>query len=190
MTSSRFEEIVSLLDKTERNLKRIERIDDSFVCFALNEWRYATRHAITHMQNGTVAEEIKVIGHLKRAYFDSCDILIDGLLGKIASYESLFRGYSGIVSAIVPDFRESYVKVWEAKEKHFDAQTYSLEAREAKYDSLEPYCVALEAFADNLEKSRNAWQDNILVQKRRDRMPILWTAIGIAVSIILAVVFA
>ena len=40
-----------------------------------------------------------------------------------------------------------------------------------------------------LDKSRNAWQDDIRVQKRRDRMPIIWSAIGIAVSIILAIVF-
>ena len=189
MSSSRFEEIARLLDKTERNLKRIERIDVSFVSFAINEWRYATRHIVTYMQTGSAEEECKVVGHLKRAYFDSNEVLLDGLLDRIAKFESLFRGYSGIVSAVVPGFKEAYLKVWEAKEKLFKAQSYDSESREVKYDSLEPYCDALESFVENLEKSRNAWQDDIRVQKRRDRMPIIWSAIGIAVSIILAIVF-
>ena len=189
MNSSKFEEIARLLDKTERNLKRIERIDDSFVSFAINEWRYATRHVIAYMQSGSAEEECKVVGHLKRAYFDSSEVLLDGLLDRIAKYELYFRGYSGIVAAIVPGFKEAYLKVWEAKELLAKAQAYDLESREVKYDRLEPYCDALEAFVENLEKSRNAWQDDIRVQKRRDRMPIIWSAIGIAVSIILAIIF-
>ena len=39
------EEIIRLIDKTEANLKRIEKISGRFICFTLNEWRYATRAA-------------------------------------------------------------------------------------------------------------------------------------------------
>lgn len=178
-----------LLDKTERNLKRIERINDSFVCFALNEWRYATRHVVNFMRAGNPEEESKVVGHLKRAYFDSCDVLLDGLLNMVAQYEVQFGGYASLVAGIVPDFKEAYAKVWEAKELHLEARSFNEESRESRYDGLEPYCEALSEFVGNLGKSRDIWLREIRAQRRRDRMPVIWTAIGITVSIILAILF-
>ena len=45
-------------------------------------------------------------------------------------------------------------------------------------------------YLTNVDATKDVWQSDIRAQRSRDRWPLIWTAIGIAVSIVLAIVFA
>ena len=189
MPSLRYRELAALLDKTERNLKRIEMLDDAFSCIVLNEWRYATRHVVNLLATGDEEEERKALGHLKRAYFDSCDVLLDSLLACVMRMESAYRGYFTQMAAVIPDFQTAAQCVDAAQQAHLEAQAQTGDAREGAYDTLEGHCAALERFVGMLERNRHAWQEEIRKQKRRDRWPVVVALLAIAVAIVLAIVF-
>jgi hypothetical protein len=188
MTSSDGE-LLDLLDKTEGNLKRIEILNKSFVCLSLNEWRYATRHIVQYMVSGVQEEKHKALGHLKRAYFDSCDILLDCMLNRISFLDDEIRGFANVVAPIVPDFDKSRIAIHAAKQAHFSAQSIPRDEREKAYDLLCGHCAELEKYLSNMDATKDIWQADIRKQMRRDRLPVIWTVIGIAVSIILAMIF-
>lgn len=77
-------DINDLVVATELNISRISAISNKFALPCLNEWRYATKHVALLLVNpdDSVHRE-KAIGHLKRAYFDSSDILLTILIGTI-----------------------------------------------------------------------------------------------------------
>ena len=189
MTSSD-DELLRLLDKTEGNLKRIEILNKRFVCFSLNEWRYATRHIVQYHVTGNQEDAHKALGHLKRAYFDSCDILLDCMLNRISFLDDEIRGYANVVAPIIPDFDKSRIAIHAAKQAHLSAQAISGDEREKAYDLLGGHCAELEKYLSNMDATKDIWQADIRKQKRRDRLPVIWTVIGIAVSIILAIVFS
>lgn len=188
MTSSE-EMLSSLMAKTEANIKRIESINGRFVSIVLNEWRYVTRHMVRYHVSGENNEIEKAIGHMKRAYFDSCDILMDVLLNRISVLDDEIRGYASIVATIVPGFNESRIAVHKAKEAHRTAGGTSGEDREKEYESLVGHCARLERYLDDVESTKEIWQEDIRKQKYRDRIPVIWTVAGIVVSIVLAVLF-
>jgi len=188
MTSSD-EEIIRLIDKTEENLKRIEIINGRFVCFTLNEWRYATRHIMRYRASDDAQDLQKAVGHLKRAYFDSCDVLLDCLLDRIRCIDDEIRGFASILASIVPDFNKSRIAIHSARNAHLTVQTISGDEREQAYDMLNEHCAKLEEYIRNVEATKDVWQADIRKQKLRDRLPIIWTAIGIAVTIVLAIIF-
>ena len=183
MSSSQSDAIQALLDKTEANLKRIEQIDDAFSCFVLNEWRYATRHMADYMRTGDEEAGRKAASHLKRAYFDSCDVLLDSLLARVAEYEQAFRGYAEVVAGIVPGFREGYRCVHAAREAHLQARGYENGEREAAYDRLEPHCAGLLAFVGQLETTKNLWLDDIRRRKAGARWQTLLAVLGILATV-------
>lgn len=188
MTSSD-EQLLALIDKTEENLKRIEIINGRFICFSLNEWRYATRHVMRYHASGDTDESRKALSHLKRAYYDSCDILLDCLLNKVAMLDDEIRGYANIVAQVVPDFQKSRIAIHAARDAHYSAQTISGDDREKQYDALHAHCEDLEKYLGAMAATQDVWQSDIRKQKSRDRLPVIWAAIGIAVSIILAIIF-
>ena len=59
------------------------------------------------MVSGVQEEKHKALGHLKRAYFDSCDILLDCMLNRISFLDDEIRGFANVVAPIVPDFDNS-----------------------------------------------------------------------------------
>lgn len=189
MTSCDSSLILELLEKTEANLKRIEIYNKRFVCLSLNEWRYAARHFATFNVTHDADEERKALSHLKRAYYDSCDVLIDCLLNAISRYDFEAHGFAGVLANIVPGFAESRLAVHTAKEAHFKAQSVGGDEREVAYESLAIHCVNLEKYLTNLEATRDFWAEDIRKQRSRDRLPIIWTIIGIGVSIVLALIF-
>jgi len=189
MTSCDSKLALDLLDKTEANLKRIEIYNTDFVCFSLNEWRYATRHLVSFNATGDADEERKAISHLKRAYYDSCDVLIDCLLNQISGYDYEAHGFAGVLANIVPGFSESRLAVHAAREAHVKAQSVGGAERESSYDCLTVHCDKLERYLKNLEATRDLWVEDIRKQRNRDRLPIIWTMIGIGVSIVLALIF-
>jgi len=189
MTSCDSRMVLNLLERTESNLKRIEIYNKRFVCLSLNEWRYAARHFATYNVTGSEDEQRKDVSHLKRAYYDSCDVLIDCLLNAISNFDSEAHGYASILANIVPHFAESRLAVHEARRAHLVAQSVSGDERENAYESLSTHCEKLEQYLSNLEATRELWAEDIRKQKSRDRLPIIWTIIGIGVSIVLALIF-
>ena len=73
---------------------------------------------MTRKESGRKAES-----HLKRAYYDSCDILIDCLLQRIADYSREYVGYTGIVAALVPDFNQHNLEARTAQAAHRRAKS-------------------------------------------------------------------
>ena len=190
MSSDRVALLGSLLSKTESNIKLIQEFGRAFLCAVLNEWRYATRHVVNAMVRPDDEEEIrKAESHLKRAYYDSCDILIDCLLQRIADYSREYIGYTGIVAALVPDFNQHNLEVRAAQAAHRAAKSCPSEKREDEYESLSCHVENLLKFAELLEATKDAWLEDVRKQKSRDILPIIWTAIGIGVSIVLALIF-
>ena len=183
-------EIPALIEKTERNLKLIEEINGEFIYPALNEWRYATRHVASLLENPQEnSQREKAVGHLRRAYFDSCDILLDCLLERLHEYELCYHGYASIVSQIVPSFQEYNLAAREAQRAHRDAQATHGEEREVAYDSLVTHVESLLAFLDALATTEVTWAEDIRRQKQRDRLPIIIAVITIAVTVLVAILW-
>lgn len=141
---------LSLIDRTEANLKRIEELQSAFVVPVLNEWRYAIRHVVTTAGNGGDAETNKAMGHLKRAYFDSCDIVIDCQLNVIAAVQGKCLGYRKAVLEVAPDYAKWMETARRAQKAHRAAQLKHGEEREAAFDSLSVTIGELDAVMDAL----------------------------------------
>lgn len=67
--------------KTEYNVKRIERFSRQYPSPVINEYRYALGHLIGG-ESGKIEEDDyeKARAHIRKAYYDSCDILLDWLI--------------------------------------------------------------------------------------------------------------
>ncbi len=188
MSSDPRTEIPALIEKTERNLKLIEEINGEFVYPTLNEWRYATRHVASLLATPEDEEECnKAVSHLKRAYFDSCDILLDCILARIRDYGLCYHGYASIVSQIVPDFQNGILATRDAQMAHRKVQLTHGEEREKNYDALTGHAERLLRFLDALTTTESTWAEDIRRQKQRDRLPIIIAVITIAVTILVAV---
>lgn len=141
---------LSLIDKTEANLKRIEELQSAFVVPVLNEWRYAIRHVVTVAAGEDNAEHEKATGHLKRAYFDSCDIVIDCQLSVLASVQGKCLGYRKAVLDVAPDYAKWMEAARRAQKAHREAQLKHGEEREAAFDSLSGTIEELDSVMDAL----------------------------------------
>ena len=135
---SSVDEILSFVDKTEKNLKIAEHIADLFVVPVLNEWRYGTRHVVNAIKGGSSEEELqKSMGHWKRAYFDSCDIVVDCILKRCVEMNLRYYGYTDVVQSIVPKYSEYLEQMRDMQKRHLDAKLKSDEAgRMSAYDDL------------------------------------------------------
>lgn len=183
-----FRPSLALVRKTEANIKRIEWLRGDFISYALNEWRYATHHLCLAVCDGSNDDMLKAEHHLQRAYYDSCDILVDCQLNKLAELELEFRGYVSSVAGLVDGFAEKCQCVYEAQ--RFRRMTVGIGDDKTKaYSRLEELADKLDGFIKELEATHPYWADEIRKQKFRDRLPIVLALAGIAVSIVLAVVF-
>lgn len=98
-----------LLQKTEQNIKNIQIVGEVFVYPVLHQWLYATRHVMRLLRGDTEGRELdSAIAHLRRAYSDSCDIL---LTLKIERAHKLFERYKSVSSnREVLDMLHDYIK--------------------------------------------------------------------------------
>ena len=192
MSSNNVIDLRVLLDKTEQNIKRIDIISGEFAVIVLNQWRYATRHILTFLQThlqcpqgGGVAvkeEELRMAtNHLKRAYFDSCDILIDCLLAKIRDYKDAYDYHIEIVKEYIPEYPEMRKRTQEAWRKHCDANGFTSEEREKNYDLYQNHVDDLWNFWLVLDDNAPVC-DKIIRKKRRKEILVF---IGFVVASIL-----
>lgn len=98
-------DIFNLVRATEQNISRITVISGRFAVPCLNEWRYATRHVACLLKdpNDTVQRD-KAIGHLKRAYYDSCDILLTILIDSLRKVFDDVGEYVDVANKVLPGF--------------------------------------------------------------------------------------
>ena len=172
-------EISNLVRATEVNIKKIERYNGDFVCVALNEWRYATRHVVDmDLSDPSDENRTQAVRHFKRAYFDSSDILLDCLLEKLEDLHLGFRDYASIVQRYVKDYPDKMKLARAAKEFHRDAE--DMKNREESYRTVSGHCDMLESFIEELEDTSVCWRPEIAKAIRSDRMKFWGFIIGAA----------
>ena len=171
------DQALSLINKTEANLRRIDAFGEDFAIPSLNEWRYAIRHVVTAAgKSGDSAQDWeKAIGHIKRAYFDSCDILLDCQLKVLMETNRRYRGHADQVAKILPDYPKWIGTIRRAQELHGKADLES-DNREAAYDSLAPVIDELQDIINKLAdcaSCRRPWRRRFHYRRadlhRRDR---------------------
>lgn len=101
--------IENLLEKTESNLKKIQITGEVFVLPVLNQWQYATRHMFLVLKGDAPERELScVFTHLRRAYADSCDVL---LTLKIEKAHAFIKRYNGVWPGLLnPEVFKTYVE--------------------------------------------------------------------------------
>lgn len=186
MTSDVAKVALSLVDKTEANIKLIEQISSSFAAPVLNEWRYATRHVLAAFAGDGQSDENarKAVNHLKRAYFDSCDIVLDCQLHALRRIHERCLGYAEAVVKVVPDYPAWLETVRDAQRRHREAQTTYGEAREAAFDSLAPSIKALDEILDRLSFHADEMAAAVRRAKTNVRLTVAAKSAGIAVAAI------
>ena len=182
MTSA--EAALSLVDKTEANIKLIEQVSTTFVSPVLNEWRYAIRHVLTSFAKNDLSGEDaqKAIGHLKRAYFDSCDIIIDCQLDTLCAIHEKCLGYAEVVRKVVPDYHVWLEKVRDAQRLHREVQTKHGDEREAAFDTLAPTIKELDGIIDRMSFHAEEISVAVRREKLNGRLAASAKIAGIAVA--------
>ena len=98
MSGDLYLELQELIEKTEVNVKRLERYSMSYVSPVINEYRYALFHLVnSKVANPNSREDLwKAVGHMRRAYYDSCEILLDWLVCSSREYLDAARENAAI----------------------------------------------------------------------------------------------
>lgn len=175
-------EIRNLVSETEANFKKIESYNGDFVCVALNEWRYATRHIvdmICHIDEKD--NRTQAVCHLKRAYFDSYDILLDSLLYRFDELHNEYRDYASIVTGYIKDYSQKIKAARIARDIHCQAQ--DREKRESLYGKIGEACASLENFIREIEDTADDWRSDIRQQVKKDRLVLFGVVAGVLAAI-------
>lgn len=176
------EAIRQLVLDTEDNIKKIECYNEDFAVVTLNEWRYATHHAIDMMCGlDSKDNRTQAVCHLKRAYFDSADILLNCLLEKFENMHRVFRNYAPIVRDYIEDYPDKLKKAKEAKRFHGKAS--QIENREDFYEEIKKLCQNLEAFVEELEDTEDDWRALVRKARNKDRL-WFWSVVAAIVGVI------
>ena len=182
MTSAK--DLLSLVDKTEDNIKLIEQVSSTFISPVLNEWRYAVRHVLTAFVNGDQSgvDAQKAESHLKRAYFDSCDIILDCQLDTLSKIHKKCLGYAETVRSVVPDYPAWLEAMRDAQRLHREAQKKHDSERVSAFDSLTPTIQNLDGILDKM----SFHAEEIAAAVRRARTNTWLTTIAKGAGIIVA----
>lgn len=176
------DQIRKLVSNTESNFKRIESYNGDFVCVALNEWRYATRHIVDMMCHVDEKDNrTQAICHLKRAYFDSYDILLDSILFRFDELHDEYKNYASIVKGYVENYAEKVKIARLAKEIH--AQAQDPQKRDDLYHKIGKSCDDLESFVKDIENTADDWRSDIRQQIKKDRLVFVGVAAGVLAAI-------
>lgn len=180
------EAIRQLVLDTEDNIKKIESYNEDFAVVTLNEWRYATHHAIDMMCGlDSKDNRTQAVCHLKRAYFDSADILLNCLLEKFENMHRVFKNYAPIVRDYIKDYPDKLKNAKEAKRFHGKAS--QIENREDFYEEIKKLCQGLEAFVEELEDTEDDWRALVRKARNKDRLwafGIIAAAFGVVCKLV------
>jgi hypothetical protein len=156
-----------LLRATESNLKRIEAVSCNFLAPVLNEWRYATRHIATLLDAPSdESERGKAIGHLERAYLDSCEILLSILLDSCRDFREQVGDYADVLRTFVKDYDSWLAKIRNAQKAQGESAD---DDRFGRARRLASCCDDLIAFLDVVDVCKDDLFARIAKERRRDR---------------------
>lgn len=167
-------ELTPILDKTEQNIRRFEDVFGCFPDIVLNQWRYASRHVASLLDNpqDTVQRQ-SAIGHIRRAYFDSCDILVVCLLDKIGDLLDTFASVPEVPAKLISGYSEKRALLRRAQKLHREFKSFTPQEKDAQYDKLESVLSGLLAFYDELD----AVYSDMLVASERQRREVSGAAV-------------
>lgn len=171
MPSDQSVDISDLVCATEGNIARITIVSGKFAVPCLNEWRYATKHVALLLKNpaDTVQRE-KAIGHLKRAYFDSSDILMTVLLDSLRRVFEDVGAYSDIASKVIPGY-EKWSSVFSDA---LALQCEPVDDRFVRARKMDEMSKRIAEFIGQASACRGALLSAIARERRKER----WQAIG------------
>ena len=182
MPSDQSVDISDLVRATEGNIARITAVSGKFALPCLNEWRYATKHVALLLNNPNDSDQReKAIGHLKRAYFDSSDILLTVLLDSLRKVFEDVGAYSDVAAKVIPGYEKWATAFSEALALQYEPVDDRL-SRARKMDDMSNLIVG---FVNQAAASRGALLAAIARECRKER----WQAIG-AISSAVAVLVA
>lgn len=172
--SSDLERLRDLLAKTEKNIKIIEAVNGNFALAVLNEWRYSTWHVMSACLDDTGDKDEQMLRaerHLRRSYFDSCDLLLDCLLDRVGVWRHGISGYESVVTGVFPQYGAVIDAARTAQKTSIEVGSYTSDDRVSKYTCLESSIasmkIALEQIYDaepivrsaiRKAKIKTAWQ--------------------------------
>ena len=156
MTLTDYNQVIELVDKTEQNLIHAGKYREEFATPILNEWRCGTRHIITAVLNPKASslELQAALEHWRRAYFDSCDVILTFQLIKLSEIHSTYKNYPELVATILPNFWTHVQTMRKVQKTHELAAQKSAEEKVAEYDSLVAPMTELDKIIDELDNSR------------------------------------
>jgi hypothetical protein len=178
------DELFSLHNKTEHNLKIVEGFTNEFAVPILNEWRYGSRHIANSLTLDLAEEEqTKALGHWRRAYYDSCDIVLNCQLERLSEYHRQWRGYTDVVKEVISEYAKHLVEIRRIQKIHREAKcsVHGSDRRQA-YDSLQPSIDALSKILEEIEANKDAVDCAIRKAKVKH-----WSAIIVAVTAIVSI---
>ena len=151
--SSDLERLRDLLSKTEKNIKIIEAVNGNFALAVLNEWRYSTWHVLSACldEEGKKEEQMaRAERHLRRSYFDSCDLLLDCLLDRVGAWRHGISGYESVVTGVFPQYAAVIDAARAAQKASIEVDSYTSDDRVAKYTTLESSIVAMQTALEQI----------------------------------------
>ncbi len=177
-----FPAIRDLMDETERNIKLVELESCEFLTPVLNEWRYASRHVVNLLGLPEDGEELaKAIRHLRRARYDSYDVLITVQFMRMREMEEDIGYYADCVAKFVPDYAEWQVKLEEIKARRKDA--LKSDNRETFYAFMKDANEQIGVYLSKLRATRPLWMADIRKTERKNKL----AAIGVYAAVFAAV---
>ena len=179
------DELLSLHNKTELNLKIVEGFTKEFAVPILNEWRYGSRHIANSLASNLDEEEqAKALGHWRRAYYDSCDIVLNCQLERLSEYHHQWQGYTDVVKEIISEYPNHLVDIRRIQKIHEEAKcSVRGSDRQQAYDSLQPSIDELSKIIDKIEANKDDVDCAICRAKVRH-----WGGIIIAATALIGVI--
>lgn len=184
MPSDQSVDISELVCATEGNIARITAVSGKFAIPCLNEWRYATKHVALLLKDpNDHVQRDKAIGHLKRAYFDSSDILMTVLLDSLRRVFEDVGAYSDVAAKVIPGYEKWAVAFSDALALQYEP----VDDRIARARKMDEKSNIIAKFVGQAVASRGALLAAIARERRKER----WHVIGVisgAVTAIVAIV--
>lgn len=181
MPSDQSADIPAIIRATEDNIARITAVTGKFAFPCLNEWRYATKHIALLLEdpNDSVQRD-KAIGHLKRAYFDSSDILLTVLLDSLRGVFEDVGAYSDVAATVIPGYEK-----WAATFSDALALQYEpVDDRFVRARKMDDMSNLIVGFVNQAAASHGVLLAAIARERRKER----WQAIGAISGAVTAIV--
>ena len=179
-------DIAELVCATERNISRITAVSGKFAVPCLNEWRYATKHVAYLLKdpNDAVQRE-KAIGHLKRAYFDSSDILLTVLVASLREVFDDVGEYVEVAASVIPGFATWSSVCTEALRLQRDP----CEDRYSRAVEMDKVSADLIGFLGQANISRGNLLAAIARKRRNERLGVVGVMAAVASAICALIAF-